>query len=75
MKTKENNKILLAVCDNYGKYTKGTIIMVDNVLYILDDGNCYKCDLRRHCNHKPFNCSADVTEEDDFCLKKMEGGL
>ena len=74
MKTKENNKVLLSVCDDYGKYTRGTIVMVDNVLYILDDGCCNECDLGKHCSHKPFNCSEDV-DKGDICLKKMEGGI
>lgn len=73
MKTKEN-KVLLAVCDDYGKYTKGTIVIVDSVPYILDDGYCGECDLRINCGHKPFNCSEDV-DKDDICLKKMEGGI
>lgn len=74
MKTKENNKVLFAVCDNYGKYTKGTIVIVDSVPYIFDDGYCAECDLETHCSHKPFNCSEDVGN-DAICLKKMKGGI
>lgn len=73
MRTKEN-KVLLTVCDNYGKYTRGTIVMIDNEPYILDDGYCNECDLGEQCSRKPFNCSEDVAE-DDICLKKMEGGI
>lgn len=73
MKTKEN-KVLLAICDDYGKYTKGTIVIVDNVPYILDDGYCEECDLGKDCFHKPFSCSEDI-DKDNICLKKMEGGI
>lgn len=73
MKTKEN-KILFAVCDSNGLYTKGTIVIVDDIPYIFDDGYCEECDLGKHCSRKPFNCSDDVGR-DDICLKKMEGGI
>lgn len=74
MKTKENNKVLLAVCDDYGLYIKGTIVIVDNIPYIFDDGYCGECDLGKNCSRKPFNCSEDVGR-DDICLKKMKGGI
>lgn len=73
MKTKEN-KVLFAVCNNYGKYTRGTVIMIDNVPYILDDGYCEDCDLGKDCFRKPFSCSDDLASE-DICLKKLKGGI
>ena len=69
----EQNRVIVKYISSIGLYDKGTIVLVQGNLYILEEGSCDECDCAKDCHHKSFNCANEV--EDDLCLKKFEGGI